>query len=122
MNPDWTPHRRDDGEVLGWIRPEGSGWVAVDILGRDVTGAVEWLDAEEALDARGLGWLAEKWMLERDGAAPLAVRLVEVTPERVVVKSEDFGAIDAPLRTYVLAWPAPAALRLREPEDTPLAF
>ena len=31
--PDWTPHRRDDGELLGWIHPDGDDWVAVDVLG-----------------------------------------------------------------------------------------
>ena len=31
---DWTPHRRDDGELLGWIRPEGEDWIAIDVLGR----------------------------------------------------------------------------------------
>lgn len=117
--PDWTPHRRDDGERLGWIRPEGDEWVAVDVLGREASGPVDWLEAEAALEAVGLAWLADVWMLERDDAEPLRVKLVEVVPEgsRVVVQTDDFGAIDVPVTRYELPWPAPAALRPRRAGD-----
>ncbi len=117
--PDWTPHRREDGELLGWIRPEGAEWVAVDVLGRAASAPVDWLDAEDALDSRGLSWLAEIWMLERDGSDPLRVKLVEVTPGRVgeagrvVVQTDDFGAIDVPVERIELPWPAPETLRPR---------
>ena len=116
---DWTPHRRDDGELLGWIRPEGEDWVAVDLLGHAASGAVDWLDAEEALESRGLSWLADIWMLERGSAEPLRVKLVEVTPGRigeagrVVVQTDDFGAIDAPVERFELPWPSPDVLRPR---------
>ena len=108
---------------MGWIRPAGGSWVAVDLLGREASAPVEWLDAEEALESRGLSWLAEIWMLERDDGAPLRVRLVEVTPGgvgergRVVVQTDDFGAIDVPVTRFELPWPAPAGLRLRRPGD-----
>lgn len=109
---DWTAHRRpDDREVVGWIRPEGDLWVGVDILGREVGEPGEWLDVEEALEAVGLRMLTDVWTLEGVDAVPLRVRIVEVTPDRVVVKTDDFGAIDAPSTSYELPWPAPAALR-----------
>ena len=117
--PDWTPHRRDDGELLGWIRPEGAEWVAGDVLGRAASAPVDWLDAEDALDSRGLSWLAGIWMLDRDGSDPLRVTLVEVAPGRVgeaghvVVQTDDLGAIDVPVERFELPWPAPAALRPR---------
>jgi hypothetical protein len=120
---DWTPHRRDDGELVGWIRPEGDDWVAVDLLGREASGAVDWLDAEEALETRGLSWLADVWMLERDGDPAVRVKLVEVTPGRagetgrVVVGTDDFGAIDFPVERFELPWPAPGVLRPLRPED-----
>lgn len=121
---DWTAHRRDDGETLGWIRPEGEFWLAVDVLGREVSGPVEWLDAEAALEDRGIAWLADPWMLEREGAGVLRVQLVEVTPGgageagRVVVKADDGGAVGGPpTPRYVLPWPAPATLRPVRPGD-----
>ncbi|QDW62970.1 hypothetical protein [Oerskovia sp. KBS0722] len=98
---DWIPHRRpDDREHVGWIRPEGDAWVAVSLLGHDLTGAVDWLEADEALDSTGLSWLADVWMLEDESGEPLRVRLVEVTPEHVVVQTDDFGAIDAHVVRY----------------------
>lgn len=120
---DWTAHRRDDGELVGWIRPSGDLWIAVDMLGREVGGPAEWLDAEAVLEERGLAWLADIWMLEREHRAPLRVRMVEVVPGgasepgRVVVKTDDFGAIDAPSESVVLPWPAPASLRPHRPGD-----
>lgn len=115
---DWTPHRRpEDRELLGWIRPEGDDWVAVSLLGREVSGPGEWLDAEAALEEAGLAWLAEPWMLEGVGHAPVRVRLVEVTPERIVVKADDFGDVRASTTRYELPWPAPATLRPPHPDD-----
>ena len=115
---DWIPHRRpDDREHVGWIRPEGDDWVAVSLLGRELTGPVDWLAAEEALDATSLAWLADVWVIERDGEPPLRVRLVEVTPDGVVVQTDDFGAIDVPVERVDLPWPPPPALRPRRPDD-----
>ena len=116
---EWIEHRRTgDREPLGWLRPEGDDWVAVSLLGRDLTGPVVWLTAEEALDDTGLRWLADAWMLDQpDGAAPLRVKIVHVAPDGVDVQTDDFGAIDAPVDVYALPWPAPAALRPRRADD-----
>ncbi|HMR47779.1 MAG TPA: hypothetical protein PKE40_01325 [Arachnia sp.] len=108
---DWTPHRRDDGEQLGWIRPADDEWVPVDLLGRELSEPVDWIEAEELLDAHGLAYLAESWLLELEGGAAVRVRFVEVAPERIVVKGEDFGAIDIHTQVYELPWPLPAGLR-----------
>ena len=109
---DWIEHRRaGDRERLGWIRPDGDDFVAIDALGRDVTGTVGWLDAEEALDERGLRRLADLYQLDLADGTRERVRIVEVTPAQVVVKVDDFGAADAATRTYVLAFPVPDVLR-----------
>ena len=121
---DWTPHRRDDGELLGWIRSDGDDWVAVDLLGQAASPPVDWLEAERALETRGLSWLAEVWMLQRDAAEPVRVKFVEVTPARadaaglVVVQSDDFGAIDVPVERFELPWPPPPSLRPRRPGES----
>jgi len=113
MTPDdWIAHHRPgDRERLGWIRPDGDGFVALDALGRPVTGTVDWLAAEEALEERGLHWLADLWQLDLPDGTCERVRIVEVTPDRVVVKGDDFGAVDVVTRSYVLPFPAPDALR-----------
>ncbi len=120
IGPDWRPHRRDDGELVGWIRPDGELWVPIDLLGRERSEPVEWLDAEQVLEAAGLGYLAEPWMLDGTGApgdGAVRVRFVEVTPERIVVKGEDFGAVDAPVGRWELPWPLPPQLREPRADD-----
>lgn len=108
----WIEHRRPgDRERVGWIRPEGEGFVAHDALGRPLTGPVDWLAAEEALEQRGLRWLADLWQLELSDGTRERVRIVEVTPDRVVVKVDDFGAVDVVTASYVLPFPAPDELR-----------
>ncbi len=114
---DWTAHRRDDGELIGWIRPEGDDWLAVDLLGRDVSGPLDWLDAEAALEDHGIAWLADVWMLEGEAPGAIRVRMVEVTPERVVVKVDDYGDVSRHSRQVALPWPAPARLRPPRPGD-----
>lgn len=90
----WMPHRRDDGEVVGFIEPAGDAFVPHDLLGRPLGAAVDWLDAERTLDELALAWLAEPVLARVDGDARPArrVRVVEVTRERVVVIDDEFGA------------------------------
>jgi len=109
---DWIEHRRGDGERVGWMRPQGDGFVAIDLLGREVTGEVDWLDAEETLDGLGIAYLADAYLMDRPDAAPLRVRIVEVSPSGIRVKQDDFGDVTGPPRLhYELAWPIPAELR-----------
>ncbi len=111
------PHKREDGELVGWIHADGDDWTAVDVLGRVVVRAVDWLAAEESLEERGLAFLADPWTLEREQAPPLRVRLVEVTPERIVVKAEDYGDVSHASERIVLPWPLPDRLRPPRPGD-----
>ncbi len=72
------------------------------MLGRPVTAATEWLEAEAALEEHGIAWLADPWMLEGEDERPLRVRILEVTPDedgapgRIVVKIDDFGDMTRP--------------------------
>jgi hypothetical protein len=113
---DWIEHRRGDRELLGWMRQDGDGFVAVDLLGRVVTEAVDWLTAEETLESAGIGYLAEPFELLLDESDPadghwLRVRIVEVSTERVLVKKEDWGDVSATAVYY--STPFPVAHRLR---------
>ncbi|RKF23943.1 hypothetical protein [Micromonospora globbae] len=90
----WIPHRRqDDGELLGYLVPVEEGVFApVTVFGHPLGEAGDREDVERTLDAVGLSYLADRWMLqlpERD--EPIAVQLVEASPERLVVQNVDFG-------------------------------
>lgn len=108
---DWIAHRRSgDRELIGWLRPAGDAWVAVSLLGHDLSEPLDWTDAEEVLDAIGLAWLADVWQLDTvDG--PIRVRIAHVAPGELTVHTDDFGAIDVPVDRYDLPWPAPPELR-----------
>ncbi|WP_105565799.1 hypothetical protein [Microbacterium halophytorum] len=102
-------HRRNlDGETLGWMRPEGEGFVVVDLLGHERTGVVDWFEAERTLDELGLSYLAEPYELLHDDGTWLRVRIAEVHAGRVRVKEDDGGAVGAPQVYYELPVPVPA--------------
>jgi hypothetical protein len=114
--PDWIEHRRDDGEPVGWIVPDGDGFRPVDVLGRPVAeGPVDWLEAEEALETRGLAFLAERHTLRLPDGTERPVRISHVSPEGIVVVADEFGsasAVGAGSDVFHLPFPAPASLAL----------
>ncbi|WP_203581844.1 hypothetical protein [Microbacterium hibisci] len=95
---DWIEHRRADGELVGWMRADGAGFRVYDLLGRDRTPApgdpIDWLDAEELLDELGIGYLADRWTLRREGAER-PVRIAEASPRGVTVVADEYGAASA---------------------------
>ncbi|MCW4385470.1 hypothetical protein OH146_06760 [Salinibacterium sp. SYSU T00001] len=111
VDPTWIEHRRGDRERLGWMRPEGEGFVVIDLLGRELTGVVDWFTAEETLDATGIGYLAEPYELLLDDGRWLCVRITEVSTDEIRVKREDWGAIDVPLLEHTVEFPIPERLR-----------
>ena len=114
---DWIEHRRPDGETVGWMVPDGDGFHARDRLGREVTAEpVDWLRAEELLEERGIGYLAERWPLRLPDGVERPVRISEASPGGVVVVSDEFGAasaVGAVLDRYRVAFPVSDELRLR---------
>jgi len=108
---DWIEHRRGDRELLGWMRPEGEGFVVIDLLGRPVSDELQWLEAEELLESLGIGYLAEPYELLLDDGHWLRVRVLEVSTERILVKKDDWGDMSAPQVTYPVAFPMPLELR-----------
>ncbi|WP_432510140.1 hypothetical protein [Kineococcus sp. SYSU DK001] len=111
----WIPHRRPDGQVVGWIVPEGEGFRPVDVLGRPATtGPVDWVSAEEALEERGLAFLAARHLLRAPDGSERPVRICEAGPEGVTVVTDEFGsasAVGAGSERIDLPFPAPEALR-----------
>ncbi len=111
---DWIEHRRGDRELVGWLRPEGEGFVAIDLLGREISAELDWLEGEELLEERGIGYLADRYELQLDDGRWLLVRIVEVSPERIRLKKEDWGDTNATAVYYEVGFPMPATLRVHE--------
>lgn len=112
MTDSWIEHRRGlDGELLGWMNPAGEGFIAIDLLGREVTGVVEWLDAEETLESLGIGYLADPFELHLETGQWLRVRLAEVSAQEIRVKKDDWGDMSAPQVYYTIPFPVLERLR-----------
>jgi hypothetical protein len=107
----WIEHRRDsDRELVGWIAIEGDGFRAYDILGRPVgDGVLDWIAAEEALDERGIGFLAARHRLRMANGSERPVRIREVNTSRVVVVADEWGmasAVGSGAEEFELSFPA----------------
>ncbi|SDR95362.1 hypothetical protein [Agrococcus carbonis] len=111
---DWMPHRRADGEVVGFVRQVGEAFQPMDLFGRPLGDPSDWLAVEEALDAHTIAWIDEPWLLEVDGA-DVRVRVVEVTPARIRVKLDDFGDVTASARFWEVPLPERGCLRPAPP-------
>ncbi len=90
---------------MGWIQPVGDDFVAIDLLGRRRTDAVDWMLAEQTLDELGLGYLADPHELRLDDGSWLRVRIAEVSPSAIRVKREDWGDINATQVYYSVSFP-----------------
>jgi hypothetical protein len=108
---DWIDHHRGDHERLGWLAPEGDGFVVIDLLGRRRTEALDWSSAGQVLDELGLGYLADPFELRLDDGRWLRVCILEVSTDAIRVKRDDWGNIDVPLLEYMLSFPISDQLR-----------
>lgn len=96
----------------------GEGFIAVDVLGREITGEVDWLEAEEALEECGIAFLAGVWMLQRTDGGEVRVRITEVSPQGIRVTEDEFGAasaVGANTPSHRLPFPVPDTLRQVSP-------
>jgi hypothetical protein len=89
----WMPHyRQGDGELLGYLVPEGEQYLPVTVFGYGLAAAADEDDAGRVLENVGLGYLADTWLLTlEDRDDPINVQIVEASPERLRVKSVDYG-------------------------------
>ncbi|MGV8909715.1 MAG: hypothetical protein ACOH1Y_12100 [Propionicimonas sp.] len=111
---EWIEHRRGDGELLGWLLPEGDLFHVVDLLGRTRTDTpLDWFGAEEALSVLGIGYLADRYSLRLPDGVERRVRIGEVNASGIVVVADDFGSasvIGANPERFALPFPAPDEL------------
>jgi ABC-type arginine transport system ATPase subunit len=91
---DWEPYQRDDGELIGYLAVEEDDLVVpVNLVGHPIGDAMERLEAEELLEAAGLSYLAEPWLLRHDDGTEQRVVIVEVDADRVVVTDAQFALV-----------------------------
>ena len=125
MLPDtWIPHRRADGELIGWIdmtvaEPK---LVPIDRLGRALEPVDDWFEAEEVLDSVGLRFLAERYIYrggpigggsddDDKAGESIAVRISQVYDDRIVLTTALTDAVEDLGREIVVPFPAPNGLR-----------
>ncbi len=89
----WVPYyREDDGELLGYLVPEGELFAPVTVFGYKLSDAADEYDASQVLESIGLSYLADTWMLSIAGRdEPINVQIIEASPEALRVKSVDYG-------------------------------
>jgi len=87
------------------MKPVGEGYVAIDLLGRPRTDVVDWMLAEETLDALGLSYLADPHELRLDDGTWLRVRIAEVSSAAIRVKKDDWGDMNADQIYYSVSFP-----------------
>lgn len=111
-------HRREDNELLGYLRPveDARGqFVPVTLFGHPLSGPGGEDHARQFLDRAGLNYLAQDWLLSLPGHPdPIAVQIVEATPQQLRVKNIDYGYPDADIgHIFVLDVPTTGQLHPR---------
>jgi hypothetical protein len=90
--PEWISHRRlRDQELVGYLVPRDAAMVPVTLFGYPLAGPVDVAEAKRLLDTIGLAVLADSWQLELADGASIRVKIREVSTDRLVVVSDDFG-------------------------------
>ncbi|QGW23612.1 MULTISPECIES: hypothetical protein [unclassified Dietzia] len=108
----WIPHRREDGELIGWIDMTAAAplLVPIDRLGRPLDPVEHWHRAEEVLEGIGLRFLMERFLFGEDGAQTV-VRIAHLYEDRIVLSTALTDAIEEVGREIVVPFPAPSTLR-----------
>ncbi len=89
--PSWHPHRRsEDGELVGYLRPEGALVTPVTVFGYPLSDPTDGGAAADILDRHGLAYLADRWLLQT-ARGPVSMQIVEATPDRLRLTSVDYG-------------------------------
>ena len=111
----WVPYyREDDGELLGYLVPEGEMFIPVTVFGYRLGDPVDEYDASQVLESIGLSYLADTWVLSIENRdEPINVQIVEASPKALRVKSVDYGWEQDYGTIITLSVPEPGHLRRR---------
>ncbi|MDO5618108.1 hypothetical protein [Kocuria sp.] len=99
--------RASDGETVGTILMTDDGaFLPIDLLGRPLGEPTDLATAEERLEVQGLRHLAESWWIDVTDGRRVKVTIQETGPFGVLVRVDDFGAMDLYGTTHVIKSPA----------------
>ena len=102
----WIAHHRPaDGELVGYLSPEDSGYLPRTVFGYPLGPVAARHEAVRTLEARGLSCLAEGWTLLDEAGDDLRVQILSASPERVVVVDAPYGYYEAGSPRFVLPVP-----------------
>ncbi|WP_109473663.1 hypothetical protein [Ornithinimicrobium cavernae] len=108
----WVPVHREDGELIGFVCEDATGWRPLTVFGHPIADVGDREAAEDRLHAVGMSYLAESWEL-REGEDWVRVEVVEASPSRVMVQLVDFfGHPDRYGERHTLTVPVGDRLRL----------
>ena len=108
--------RDEDGELLGYVEPDGSGgWRSLTVFGGLLGEAGTVDEAVAELKSSGLSSLAETWWYRspEDGRWVAAV-IMEARPGEVRARVD---SLPDPMRVVTITDPAPGELRLVLPDQ-----
>lgn len=112
----WTKiYRDDDYELLGFLVPDSGDdtmCVPVTVFGSSLSAPVARDTAAALLHSLGLEYLLGNWeLVAPDNTANVTVRIIEASPDRVVVQHVDFGDPERYGIHYTLETPTEERLR-----------
>lgn len=112
---DWMPHRRADGETVGYVHlAEGGLFQPMDLLGRPLGEPREWLEVEALLDDHSIAWLDGTWSYAIEEGRAVRTRIAELSSSRVVLVEDRLAAVGgAPPARYEV--PVPVEPGVLEP-------
>lgn len=105
----WVPVSREDREIVGYLEPVTEDYDLVQprtLFGHPEGAVVDFLDGEEILLARGIGELAERWVLDpatRDEVRDLTI--VELSPHGIELADHYETKAMAVGETVRIPWP-----------------
>jgi hypothetical protein len=108
----WLAVTREDGETVGYLEPVTDDYADViprNRLGHAVGDVRDYHAAEELVLDRGLGELAEHWLLDGEGAE---LTISELSPAGIVLRDAYLTKALVPLESVHVPWPDTAG-RLR---------
>lgn len=105
----WLPVKRDDNEIVGYLEPLDEAYDEVcprTVLGHPVVASCDYMQGEELLLERGIGELAEPWVLRAAKAgAGVPLSILEISTRGIVVADALLTKALAPTERIVVPWP-----------------